>query len=231
MDDEQVIISPTMKGELGKDEVISTRGFVSTEVGKKLGVQRREGIVYKEALSLNDAKRNRRIYERLRESGLPVVGFLKIVKKGEGGKDAYYLAMNDLTEGDKYNLIEVSSLPFDKSIPKLSKSMQAQLADALAVMHNAGVVDVHPGLSIAIRRERESGIIHDFVFIDYDNMSGVDEELKDGGNWDFEAETKNDLETLIKCVYALDNPEGLSEDRMRQIYNQTRQGLPDSQYR
>ncbi len=222
-----------MKGPLGKDEVISKKGFVSSHVGKGLGVQRRSNqesstvgsIVYKEVHGLQAAKRAIQNYKQLKEAGIPVAPVTKIIKRKEDGKDEYYIAMSDLTENDKYQVIEISDVSSQTGL-FLDRDIQRRLLVSLAHMHNAGLVDFHPGLSIIIRREPNSGKVHDFVYIDYDNFG--DQAFLSRAYHSHNEEKLRDLKTLITATSMPNNPDSLTEDEMWLVYKEAQQ-FPETQ--
>lgn len=123
------------KGEELRDEKIGG-GFVSEEVGKQMGVRLKElkteegqkFYVYKEVMDKQEARDVLAIYKKLKEAGLPVVRFAKVIKKKVEGKDEFILVMEDLTENGHYKIISL-----DSSLWARQFSPQSSLAIARTV--------------------------------------------------------------------------------------------------
>lgn len=202
------------KGEELRDEKIGG-GFVSEEVGKKMGVRLKEFetkdgkrfYVYKEVMDRHEAKEVLSIYKTLQEAGLPVVEFAKVIKKRVVG-DEFVLAMEDLTENNRYEIISLdssfrlkyypprSSLAIEQT--RLPEEFREQMVKALAIMHNLGIYDYHPGLSFVLRLKEEEDeeaeeIALDFKIIDYANLK-FSEEINPEK---FNKECREDLKTLL----------------------------------
>lgn len=225
--EKEPIISKWRKGKELEDEKIA-EGFVSGETGKKEGVRRknfeteegRKRYVYKEVLSLQEAKDTILIYRIFREANLPVVDFAKIIKKRIGEHDEFVIAMQDLTEEN--SLIVTERLRAD-----IPEELKIRMIGALAVIHNNGVYDYHPGLSFALREEQsEKGSkVVDFKIIDYANFEIKKEqqenpsEKTDTSRRSFDEECSRDLKELLRGIVS-------EEDKLREhlinLYWETR---------
>lgn len=128
------------------------------------------------------------MYQKLKSLGLPVVSFLKIVKRREGDQDNYYIAMEDLSEAGKNLVVEIwqpkkdpqtGKLHFVESLWKGAENfseIRDQMVRALAVLHNNGIFEYHPVLSFVVVVEKSkvgSGQKHPlrFKIIDYSNFT------------------------------------------------------------
>lgn len=217
--EKEPIISKWHKGKELEDKKIA-EGFVSGETGKKEGVRRKifeteEGkkqYVYKEVFNLQEAKDIMHIYRIFREANLPVVDFAKIIKKRIWGRDEFVVAMENLTEEGR--LIVTERLRAD--IPEVLK---IQMIKALAIIHNNGVYDYHPGLSFALReKQSEKGPeVVDFKVIDYANFEmkkekqeNIDEKINtlkiqfDETGF-FDEECSKDLKELLRGIVSEDD--------------------------
>lgn len=207
------IISKIHKGEEIEDKRIAS-GFVSGEMGKQMGVRRKvfeteEGekmYVYKEVEDLKEAKDTMQIYMSLREAGIPVVSFAKIIKKKVDGRDEFVIAMEDLTENGKIRVVEIKDLESVKELV-LPFEMKEDIIKSLAQIHNMGIYDYHPGISFVIRFESKDGEIRaiDFKVIDYANFETLAQakERADKGermSTEFEVECVRDLDAIIKSI-------------------------------
>ena len=167
-----------------EDYKISDAGYISTEEGKRRGVRKKvfEGpdgrhyYVYKEVRDLDEAERTMDIYGTFKRLGIPVAGFAKIIKKRVGESDEFIVAMEDLTDDDKLEVVEIFQLK-DWFINKgllIPQEIKIGMVQALARIHNEGIFDFHPGLSFALRVKKIEGeddfSVFDFRVIDYANF-------------------------------------------------------------
>ena len=231
MEKEPPIFSKIHKGEQLGDEKIA-EGFETGEMDNGRGIRRKifkteDGLFYYVDRSLAneyEAKRVMEIYQVLQKAGLPAVDFAKTIRKKVDNEIKFFLAMEDLTENGKYSITEV----YDKTSEFISASsnpsaLQEQMIRALAVMHNNGIVDFHPGLSFALRtqtREDDKRVAAiDFPIIDYPNLT------KDGlprgwnGEFDFEQECSSDLNRLLRGIVF----EESQKEQLENLYRQTRE--------
>src|SRR3989344_1738851 len=229
--------------EAGGGETTDERiagGFVSDEMGQGLGVRRRtfeiaggkRAYVYKEVFGRSEAERTMDIYRTFREAGLPVASFSKIIKRKKE-EAPYLLAMEDLTDGDRYALVEVGG-NID-SVRSVFLSLQEgselpeKLIRALAVIHNNGIYDFHPGLSIALRVEKGgqktplAKRVKDFVVIDYANFERrewLEKEIEKNPRLEttFEKECVDDVGVLVKRVTA----DRIEREKLLEYYERLR---------
>lgn len=127
------------------------------------------------------------MYQKLKSLGLPVVSFLKIVKRREDNQDNYYIAMEDLSEAGKNLVVEIwqpkrdpqtGKLHFVESLWKGAENfseIRDQMVRALAVLHNNGIFEYHPVLSFAVvvnKSTMKSGQKYTlrFKILDYSNF-------------------------------------------------------------
>jgi hypothetical protein len=174
------ILTKWHKDKNPKEEEISRFGFVSSEVGKEEGVRRKtfqtpvgeQKYAYKEVLNgLDEAEKTMRIYKKMKDVGVPVVSFAKILrKKNEEGEFEYEIAMEDLTEGGKLSVVESHS---EFSSYELPLEMEKEMLRTLARIHNLGIVHEHPGISFVLQCEEEGGGKRAVRFrvIDYANFA------------------------------------------------------------
>lgn len=215
-------IGPWRKGEVVADEKIGS-GFESDDIqegtgegAESGGVRRKmfltgEGVhnlVEKPIKDKQEAKRVYGIYDRMRQAGLPVVNLLKVIREKAGSEVQYKLAMEDLTSGGSLEVLDLSpgygdSPGTKRIIGQYSKAeeLRAGMVRALAVLHNNGIVDFHPGISISLRRDLATQELVDFKVIDYSNFTG--KALPRG--WqprevDLQYECDHDLEVLLSSV-------------------------------
>lgn len=152
-----------------------------------------------------EAKRVMEIYQVLQKAGLPAVDFAKTIRKKVNGETKFFLAMEDLTEDGKYSMAEV----YDKTPEFIAAcanptDLQEKMIRALAIMHNNGIVDFHPGLSFALRtqvREEDKRVVAiDFRIIDYPNLTMGGLPKGWDGEFDFEQECSSDLRRLLQGI-------------------------------
>src|SRR3989338_8324360 len=206
MEKEPPIFSKIHKDEQLGDEKIA-EGFETGEMDNGRGIRRKifkteDGLFYYVDRSLAneyEAKRVMEIYQVLQKAGLPAVDFAKTIRK---------------KVDNEIKFISASSNP---------SALQEQMIRALAVMHNNGIVDFHPGLSFALRtqtREDDKRVAAiDFRIIDYPNLT------KDGlprgwnGEFDFEQECSSDLNRLLRGIVF----EESQKEQLENLYRQTRE--------
>lgn len=229
MEKEPPIFTKIHKGKQLEDKRIA-EGFETGIMDEGRGVRRKkfeteDGHFYYVDRSLPseyEARRVMQIYMDLKEAGLPVVDFAKTIRKKEGEKIRFFLAMEDLTEDGKFSITEV----YDKTPRLVSASsnpsaLQESMIRALAIMHNNEVVDFHPGLSFALRtqprQEDQQEAAVDFRIIDYPNLTEGGLPKGWSGNYNFEEECDSDLRQLLKGIVYEDTQRQHLEDLYKQI--------------
>jgi hypothetical protein len=127
-------------------------------------------------------------YNKMKALDLPVVDFLKIVKKREGSEDNYYIAMQDLSDAGKNLVVELWQPSRDPDTNQLhytenlwkeainADEIKDKMIKALAVLHNNGIFEFHPILSFALIVDREKinkgkKFPLDFKILDYSNFT------------------------------------------------------------
>lgn len=225
------IFTKIHKGKQLEDKKIG-QGFETGEMDEGRGVRRKifkteKGLFYyvdRSLLNQYEAVRVMNIYQLLKKAGIPVVDFAKVIKKKEGGKLKFFLAMEDLTENGQYSIVEdkrkTSKFISASSNPSV---LQEQMIRALAIMHNNEIVDFHPGLSFALRtqtrKEDQKEVAVDFRVIDYPNLTKGGLPKGWSGKYNFEEECVKDLKQLLSGIIYDDSQKEYLED----LYNQIRQ--------
>ncbi|HBQ21810.1 MAG TPA: hypothetical protein DD708_07735 [Deltaproteobacteria bacterium] len=229
MEKEPPIFTKIHKGKQLGDEKIA-EGFETGEMDGGRGIRRKkfeteDGYFYYVDRSLQseyEAVRVMQIYQLLKDAGLPVVDFAKTIRKKIDGKIKFFLAMEDLTEDDKFTVTEV----YNKTPQLIAKSsnpsaLQEQMIWALAVMHNNEVVDFHPGLSFALRtqprEEDQQEAAVDFRIIDYPNLTKGGFPKGWSGGYNFKAECSSDVRQLLEGIVFEDSQKQHLENLYRQI--------------
>jgi hypothetical protein len=203
---EQPIISEWHQGERLADSLLGAgyeaevhRRTFNTESGE-------HSYAYKELDSEKEAIRVSSIYSELHEAGLPVVSFLKTTRTITEGKAKYGIAMEDVTEGGRYDLFPIdhtvgySTLEYANHAAN-AQSLKARLIESLAVMHNREIYDFHPGISFFLRVDKQDPSQVDFRILDYSNLTKT--RLPDG--WDsipytLKGECLSDLKALLRGI-------------------------------
>ncbi len=211
---ESLILSKWHKGEMTEDKQIGA-GFETSEILSG-GVRRRkfetaEGAKYyaDREIFKNDAKRVMMIFQNLQEANLPTVAFAKVMRKKENGDLKYYLTMEDLTNNGELELFELNpQLSFPQTLDILDRTenswaLKKQAVEALAIMHNNGIVDFHPGLSFVLRTIEKPGVGKvgvDFKIVDFPNLTKGKLPKGWGGDFSFEDECYQDLQQLLGAL-------------------------------
>lgn len=217
---EQPLISQWHNGEQIADNYLGAG--CEAEVRRRT-FQTEQGIVhyaYKPVHSQYEATRIADIYTRLRDANLPVTQFLKTRReKAADGSRVFSLIMEDVSENDRYFVENVESRPigipgYDGSRPLADLSdqpmaLKSDMLKDLAVIHNLGIFDFHPGISFfhTIAVDNSSNV--SFRILDYGNFTH--QGMPDG--WDaapftLEDEMEHDARTLVGA---------LSSDYMEQV--------------
>lgn len=178
---------------------------------------------HKEAKSETEAIRTYAIYKDLQEAGLPVADFLKThhYKDEVYGEDRTALIMEDVSHDGKYQLKAAGDFAFaEVAGAKDPKKLQKDMVRALAVMHNLGIYDFHPGLAMSVRVNKDDPSDVDFVFIDYSNMQKPENptETREFGPIDFEEECQADRVILLSGIGAY----GEAAEELTDYYNAIR---------
>jgi hypothetical protein len=217
---EEPIFAPTMKKEPLKQKKIGVgtetpfRGVVRNTY--EIGPDNTE-FVFVDRYLLDEAKAitAMAVYQRLKQAGLPVTSFAKTIRKKENGEIRFFLAMEDLTENDRYKVSEIRAQnhnDYSFKTPKMlegaenRKQLQKQMVRALAVMHNLGVYEFHPTISFVLRTKltNDTEKIEDFRIIDYSNFKIYDPQSSSIDREKFVELCQKNLDALIEVI-ALDN--------------------------
>lgn len=164
---------------------------------------------YKPMPSEQEAVRTADMYARLQAAGLPVVSFLKTTyRKDDTGVMQAGIAMEDVTEYDRYKVYKAqhkkSYVKYgDNGVRVVNFSeefaaLQQDMVQGLAVMHNNGLYDYHPGISFFIRLNKEDPRDVTYRILDYSNICY--QAIPEG--WfrqsdTFEEECESDAQVLI----------------------------------
>jgi len=164
---------------------------------------------YKWMHDLDEAKRTVDVYERLKEAKLPVVSFVvPIAWKDTSGDTLVGISMEDMTAGGSRSIVNVRQ----KQVVTPNYTHDGVLAEAsadptalkhrmirdLAVMHNNGLYDFHPGISFFLQFDHADKRNVSHVILDYSNICY--REMPAGWPWnrgDFETECIDDAHKLL----------------------------------
>lgn len=229
---ENPILSQWHQFPVSSDEKIG-EGFVSGQLGKQMGVRRKvfetptgaESYVYKEVASESEARSSIGIYTSMKEAGLPVVSFAKILRKKVDGIFEYAIAMEDLTEGGvlivhEFHGTKEGPSPIEEIIShsEVAHHLMEEVIYLLAVLHNNEIIDYHPGISFAIRTDRD-GVIVDVKIIDYANFESLKDMRPLRGmtkEETFDSECESDLRSVL---YNLTSNPALQEELVNLYWN------------
>lgn len=226
---ENPLLSRVHASKLLDESVISMSGFETGQMGNKYGIRRKvyqvDGEIFnvaeREISGAREAMRVMDIYSKLRSARLPVVTFAKSVRRKNGETIQMYLAMEDLTKGGQREAVEIGT---DVAKELLSEQevldeLQNDMTVALAVMHNNGIVDFHPGISFVLVADKDSESTQvSFRIIDYSNLTY--RSLPEGWNgaFNFDEECEHDFDVLAKSV----DVDGKATPRLQTIYQHIR---------
>ncbi|HOX40568.1 MAG TPA: hypothetical protein PK263_00055 [bacterium] len=195
-------------------------GFISDATGKQMGVRERvfdspqgeQRYVYKEVFNLKEARATMQIYYLLKQAGLPVVAFAKIIRTYNESRYRHFknelvIAMEDLAQNGEFELRELSGDPKVEVPFRLKEN----LIRALAIIHNNDVCEFHPSLSLALRiKDDHSGKreVVDFKVIDYANFK-TKNEFPDGK---FELDSTKKLHQLLQSIGSSDSEKSVLQE-------------------
>lgn len=189
------IIAKWHKGEQTGDEFLDKGN--NAELRKRTYVTPggEESYAFKESYdNEKEIQRVYRVYKAMADAGLPVVDFLKTMSYRRSPRGVKYgLAMQDATEGGQYNLVAImppakkrlladvqksdnyDSIATIASAPHAS-SLQRRIAEALAIIHNLGMVDTHGVTNFFLRVDVDDPNNIDFIILDYANFVNLNDQ-------------------------------------------------------